>query len=235
MPRNKKQKPFIVGLIPARGGSKGIPKKNIRLVGGKPLIAHTIRAAQKSKFLDAIVLSTDSQEIANVAKKFGLKTDALRPTLLATDTAKTLDVVRYELLRLEKKWNKRIDVVVLLQPTAPFRTAKDIDEACRLFFQKKGSSLVSVCNVGGMHPKVMYTKKGAYLTPLLSSGGKAQRRQQFEEVYARNGALYISSRKQILEGDWVISKRPLMYEMPRERSFNIDEPLDLEIADRMMS
>ena len=233
--QNNRSKPFVIGLIPARSGSKGIPDKNIRLVAGKPLIAYTIEAAQKSRYINKLFLSTDSQKIANVAKRFGLETDALRPAHLATDRAKTLDVVRYELSRLQKKLERRIDLVVLLQPTAPLRTAKDIDEACSMFLkQKKNNCLVSVCEVGGMHPKVMYIKQGDHLVPFLKTGGRAMRRQNFETVYARNGALYLFTPKQAMEGEWVISKKPLMYLMPRERSVNIDEPLDLEIAEFMI-
>ncbi|MDO8470757.1 MAG: acylneuraminate cytidylyltransferase family protein [bacterium] len=232
MRQTKSSKPFVVGLIPARGGSKGILDKNIRLVAGKPLIAYTIEAAQKSRYISKLILSTDSQKIANVAKRSGLETDALRPAHLATDRAKTLDVVRYELGRLQKKLQRPIDFVVLLQPTAPLRTAKDIDEACAMFLKnKKNNSLVSVCDVGGMHPKVMYVKRGDHLVPFLETGGRAMRRQNFEAVYARNGALYLFTPKQATQGDWVISKRPLMYLMPRERSVNIDESLDLEIAE----
>lgn len=235
MARPKSSKPFIVGLIPARGGSRGIPGKNVRMVAGKPLIAYTIEAARKSACIDELVLSTDSARIAKVAKKFGLETDALRPAHLATDTAKTLDVVRYELNRLQKKLKRPIDLVVLLQPTAPLRTAQDIDGACAMFLkQKKNNSLVSVCDVGGMHPKVMYTQQGDHLTPFLKTGGKAQRRQSFERVYARNGALYLFTPKQAMEGDWVISQTPLMYLMPRERSLNIDEPFDLKLLEGVL-
>lgn len=232
MIRSKSSKPFVVGLIPARGGSKGIPGKNIALLAGKPLIAYTIEAAQKSKYIDELVLSTDSSKIAAIAKRFGLGIDALRPARLATDQAKTIDVVRYELNRLQKKRKRAIDLVVLLQPTAPFRTARDIDEACALFLKnKRNTSLVSVCDVRGMHPMVMYTKQGNHLVPFLKTGGKAMRRQKFERVYARNGALYLFTPKQVLQGDWVISQKPLLYLMPRERSMNIDEPLDLRIAE----
>ncbi len=224
--------PFVLGLIPARGGSKGIPGKNIAQVVGKPLIAYTIEAAKKSRYIDVLVLSTDSSEIAAVAEKFGLETDALRPAHLATDRAKTVDVVRYELKRLQKSWGRKIDLVVLLQPTTPLRTAQDIDEACNIFFKnRRSTSLISVCDVGGVHPQVMYTKRGNHLVPFAKTSSEGVRRQNFELLYARNGALYLFTPDQALRHKRLISERPLLYVMPRERSVNIDDSFDLQIAE----
>ena len=234
MPHDKslEKTPFVVGLIPARGGSKGIPNKNITQLAGKPLIAYTIEAAQKSVFIDELVLSTDSPKIATVAKKFGLETDMLRPARLAGDRAKTIDVVRYELERLQKKWRRTIDLLVLLQPTAPLRTSQDIDKACDLFFKnKKSDSLMSVYKIEDVHPEIMYRKHGRHLIPFSHTDEKAAQRQNFEELYLRNGALYLLAPKLALQDSRLISAKPLMYVMPRERSVNIDSLFDLQIAE----
>jgi CMP-N,N'-diacetyllegionaminic acid synthase len=228
----RRDTPFVVGLIPARGGSKGIAEKNIAQLAGKPLIAYTIETARQSSYIDELVLSTDSSRIAKSAKKFGLETDAIRPASLSSDRAKTVDVVRYELKRLEKKWEKTIDLVVLLQPTSPLRTSQDIDEACSLFFKdKNSSSLISVYEAGDMHPRIMYRKQGRHLVPFFGEGGKVTRRQNLEHVYVRNGALYLFTPELALRHNRLVSERPLMYVMPRERSINIDNPFDLRIAE----
>lgn len=224
----------ILGVIPARGGSKGIPNKNTVNLCGVPLIVHTIRAAQKSRLLTDYILSTDSQDISDCASSYGLKPKGLRPPELATDIAKTTDAVIYEVRKYEKDNGIKVDSVVLLQPTAPMRTHVDIDEAISLYLNSGVSSLISVYDAGNVHPNIMYISEGNYLNPVIDDGTALIRRQDFRSVYIRNGALYIASRSLLLRKGTFICQSPVPYIMPRERSINIDEPFDLEIAEWMM-
>lgn len=222
---------FILGIIPARGGSKGIPLKNITPVCGKPLLAYSIEAGQRSRRLNDLILSTDSKRIADCAAEYGLTCDSIRPAELATDTAKTIDVVIFEVLQYERKHGLVVDVIVVLQPTTPMRTSSDIDNAIDLFLLKKAESLISVCEVGADHPLVMYYLNGGELTPILEEGKQMRRRQDFNPIFLRNGAIYIASRSLIFNQKSFVNDKPLAYIMPRQRSVNIDAPIDLLIAE----
>lgn len=183
MYKNKK----FIAIIPARGGSKGIPRKNIIDVAGKPLIAYTIETALSSRYLDRVIVSTDDVEIAEVSKQYGAEVPFLRPAHLATDEANTIDTVMDTLERVDKTY----DYVVLLQPTQPLRTAQQIDEAIQQVVEKNQSSLVSVEEVTD-HP-ILYRKmtKEGKLLPLLNRNSTV-RRQDFEPYYKVNGLIYIN-------------------------------------------
>lgn len=226
---------FVLGIITARGGSKGIPNKNIRLVAGKPLISYSVEAAKSSQMLSDFILSTDSEEIANCASEYGLNTIDLRPSIYATDTARNIDVVIYEIKKYEQNHNITVDIVVLLQPTAPMRTSKDIDKALQIFHENEGQSLISVYKANFAHPQIMYYLSNQRAKPVLSDVKEINRRQEFRDVYVRNGALYIATRNQLVLRENLIGENSLIYEMPRSRSINIDEPYDLELAEWMMS
>jgi CMP-N-acetylneuraminic acid synthetase len=226
---------FVLGVIPARGGSKGIPLKNIALVAGKPLIGHTIEAALGSKRLNACTLSTDSQAIADCAAGFGLTARALRPTHLATDTASNTDAVIFAVQQFEHAEHHLVDVIVLLQPTAPMRTTADIDAALDLFFSSGARSLISVYEGNNVHPNIMYFERNSRLEPVLAASYIPGRRQEFQPVYVRNGALYIATRDQLFTKNAFVDNSPVAYVMPRERSVNIDEPFDLEMAEWLMN
>jgi CMP-N-acetylneuraminic acid synthetase len=147
-----KNKSFL-GIIPARGGSKSIKNKNLYLIREKPLIFYTIKSAVNSKYLSDTVLSTDSKKIANYVKKFSkIKIPFFRPKKLAGDKILTLPVLKYTLLKYEKLIKRKFDFVVLLQPTSPLRTSKDIDNSIKLLIKKKTDSLISVTSVGANHP-----------------------------------------------------------------------------------
>ena len=136
----------ILGLIPARGGSKGLPRKNIKLLLGKPLIAWTIEQALASKYLDKVVVSTDDEEIAKISKKYGAEVPFIRPKELATDKTKGIDVVLHTIRWMEEN-GKSYDFLMLLQSTSPLRTFEDMDKAIELLFLKKAKAIVSVCEV----------------------------------------------------------------------------------------
>ena len=224
---------FILGIITARGGSKGIKDKNIKPLKGKPLIAYAIKNALNNPEVNDLIVSTDSLKIKECAEQHGAKINRLRPDFLSNDTAKSLDVIRYEVETYEQEKNKKIDAIILLQPTSPLRTDNDVKEAISIFQESNASSLISVCDASNTHPFVMYKEEQNRLTPLM--GDKhGQRRQDFPNVYARNGAIYIACRDLIMEQNRLICDHPAFYVMPRERSINIDEPLDLKLAEFFM-
>ena len=162
MIKNKK----IIAIIPARGGSKGVPRKNIKLLNGKPLISYSIRAALKSKFIDRVIVSTDDKEIAEIAKRYKAEVPYLRPAELAQDTSPTLPVLQHAVKYLEEKENYKTDLIVLLQPTTPLILASDIDSAIKQLIKTKTNSCVSICEISE-RPEWMYIFKGNKIKQFL--------------------------------------------------------------------
>ena len=219
--------PKILALIPARGGSKGIPGKNIKDLAGKPLIAHTIEAAKNCSYISKVVVSTDSQEIADVAKKYGAEIPCLRPAELASDTAKTMDAVLHMIETL-KEAGEKYDYLVLLQPTSPLRNASDIEGAVELAMES-GKDVVAVSAVSD-HPILVRTcDEDGNLTPLLQQNSTV-RRQDMPNYYRVNGSIYVNCLDQFGE-DTSFNDNPVGYHMPAERSVDIDEPIDFAIAE----
>lgn len=184
------QEKKVLAIIPARGGSKGIPKKNIIKVGGKPLIQYTIEAAKASKYIDEIHISTDDVKIASIVNRLGLYVNRLRPKHLAQDDSKTIDVM-IDVLDYYNKQNIRFDIVVLLQPTQPLRKSFHIDEAIEKYLEFNEESVVSVSLVNE-HPILMRKiNEFGTLLPLLNETSTI-RRQDFTPFYIVNGAVYIN-------------------------------------------
>ncbi len=222
----------ILGIIPARGGSKGVKNKNIRDVAGKPLIEYTIEDAINSNSLTDFLVSTDSKEIAAISRNAGAPVPFLRPAELATDTASSLGVVQHAITEYESQNQTKVDLAVLLQPTTPLRTPRDIDESIAMFDQSKEDSLVTCYSTKDAHPNHLYEQGWSNcLRALRNQDTIPDRRQDFEPVYILNGAVYISTRELIFEAGTIHTNTPVGYQMPRERSVNIDEPFDLEIAE----
>ena len=223
-------KPKIIAIIPARGGSKGIPRKNIRLLAGKPLIAYSIESALKSKYIDKVIVSTEDEEIAEISKLYGA--DVIkRPINLAGDDILTIDVIFHVLDSLEnKKYNP--DVVVLLQPTSPLRNTKDIDEAVKLFLENNCESLVSVCEM--KHIYWSFRIQGKYLESLFGEDYLKKRRQDLDRIYIPNGAIYISTPKILHKYKSFYCKKMIPYIMPIEKSIDIDNEMDLEFAEFLL-
>lgn len=183
-----------LGIIPARGGSKGLPRKNVRMLGGKPLIAHTIQAALASR-LDRVILSTDDAEIAEVGRKWGIEVPFMRPPELAADDTPSLAVLLHALHFLEEHERFLPDAAVFLQPTAPFRTAQHIDEALELFTNSDATSVLGVTAVCEVHPYFMFeVDPDRKLRPFLRIKDRPLRRQDLPVYYRINGALYITRR-----------------------------------------
>lgn len=216
----------ILAVIPARGGSKGIPHKNIIDLCGKPLIAYTIEAALKSKYIDYVLVSTDDEQIASVAKKYRAQVPFMRPAELASDTARTLDAILHSINTL-KDMGKRFSDLVLLQPTEPLRTSTDIDRAIELYYENNRQSLVSVSEVDD-HPILIRTIEGNRLKPLLNVSSTC-RRQDMPKYYRVNGCIYINPIEEINEST-SFNDNSIPYVMEKNHSVDIDELSDLALA-----
>ncbi|CEN21730.1 cytidylyltransferase domain-containing protein [Paraclostridium sordellii] len=222
------KKSKVLAIIPARAGSKGIKDKNIIDLNGKPLIAHSIEAGLKSKYINKVVVSTDGEKIAKIAKDYGAEVPFLRPKHLATDTAKTIDCVIHCIEELKKN-GEEYDYVVLLQPTQPLRQPWHIDEAFELIIKRNEDSLVSISKVKD-HPVLMRTiDKNGYAINLLE-GSSTKRRQEFPDFYKVNGAIYINKINENLNYDTSFNDNKLVYMMDEQYGIDIDDMLDMEIA-----
>lgn len=224
-------KTTVLGVITARGGSKGIPGKNMRLLGGKPLIAHTVEAAKKSALLDRCIVSTDSKEIADCARELGASVPFLRPGELATDEALALDVLSHA-IRILQEHGETYDYVMMLQPTSPLRTSNDIDACIRMAVEKDADSVFSLRKLADFAPQKLKTlDKDGRIRPLLEEEhGQSSPRHRGPDVYKRNGAVYLTRTHLILEGDQ-FGKKSYGYVMPHERSIDINDPEDFALAE----
>jgi N-acylneuraminate cytidylyltransferase/CMP-N,N'-diacetyllegionaminic acid synthase len=222
----------ILGIIPARAGSKGLPGKNIKMLVDKPLIAWTAEQALSSNYIDNIVVSTDSRDIAEVAKNYGCEVPFLRPSELATDKSNMMDVVLHAIDRLEKD-DSFFDAVMLLQPTAPLRTAQDIDNAIRLFSEKEAEAVVSVCEVEH-HPYWSNTLPldGCMKDFLIPEARK--NRQELPTFYRLNGSIYLARTDYFKLNRTFIGDNAYAYIMPPERSVDIDTELDFKLAELLI-
>jgi len=222
----------IIAIIPARGGSKGIPHKNIKNLGGEPLIAYTIGVALKSKYLDHIFVSTEDPEIAEISRKYGAQVID-RPPALAEDTSKTVDAILHAVEYVEGEGIQPY-IVVLLQPTSPLRNTEDIDAAVKLFLDNECDSVISVCEPDHS-PFWCFTLNGKYLQPLFDKNFDTTRRQDLPKVVMPNGAIYVSSPGFIREYEGFYGDRTIPYCMPPERSIDIDTPLDFTVAEVLIN
>ena len=215
----------ITALIPARGGSKGIPNKNRRIFKGKKLIEWTIKQAIDSDNIDRILVLTDDLEIAEISKNCGAEIPFLRPDYLATDQSPIMDTVLYTLQQLPE-----LNDVILLQPTSPLRRAIDIDNAINLRNDHKRNSAVSVCEISE-YPEWMFRIENNFMTHYLADDKLSKRRQDIEKVYILNGAIYLSTRKHLQENFNFISRETYPYVMEKKYSVDIDNEIDWDYAE----
>lgn len=228
------QLPRLFGLIPARGGSKRLPRKNVLPLAGKPLIAHSIEAALQSTFLERVIVSTDDREIADTALEHGADIPFLRPPELATDTASSLDVLIHALRALQAN-GESYDYLVELQPTSPLRSPADIDGAVRLLLEKQADAVISVCKTD--HPPEWSNTlpSDGSLASFFRPGIRNTRSQDLPVSYRLNGAIYIFNCRRLLDtGSLDMDNNSYAYLMPRERSIDIDTDLDLRIAEAVL-
>lgn len=216
----------------ARGGSKGITRKNIKLLAGKPLIHYTITEAKKSKYLSYIVVSTEDVEITNLVEKYGVDV-VKRPDELSADDTPTSHVVQHVIKFLQEKENQNFNIIVILQPTSPLRLVSDIDGAIEMFMKKKCDSVVTVSEV--QHPPHwMYTIERDVLVPIIKEKN-ILRRQDAPKIFQLNGAVFVTSKEYLFKNNLIFSGETRPYIMPIERSVDIDSPLDLKLAELIIS
>lgn len=218
-----------LGLIPARGGSKGIPRKNIYPINGKPLIAYSIEAAveaKKSGCIDRVIVSTEDREIAELSLKYGAEVPFMRPDELASDQSKSVDCMIHA-VQYYKSIGEEYDDIVLLQPTSPMRQAQDIAAAIEVYENAKVDSLVSCYREESISQYNSYHLSGLIGKALDREHNLGKRRQDIEPLYVRNGAIFITNVRYMLRTRLVICDTPAVYVMPKERSVNIDTLFDM--------
>lgn len=218
----------LLAIIPARGGSKGLPGKNIKLLNGKPLLAWTIEAALKSGVIDRCIVSTDDEEIAQTAKDWGADVPFLRPTHLATDEASGLDPVFHAIEMLPGYRH-----VILLQPTSPLRDNHDIEKAVSVYMSHSYKSYVSVTKVSS-HPYHCFKMAENSLISPLFQDQDIKRRQDLPSYYSLNGALYIAEITWLLKNRTFIGPETCGFLMPMEKSIDIDTLMDFQMAEFLM-
>ncbi len=220
----------VLAIIPARMGSKGVFQKNIRIVMDKPLLYYTVAVAKKAQKISELVLSTDSQIIADAIKDIEMNVQ-IRPEDLASDESSVIDTVFYVVEDFMKK-GVAFDAVMLLQPTSPLRLATDIDKCIDLLFQQEDiDAVISVVKVTDHHPARMYSleKKNHMLS--LHEGGETARRQDLEELFIRNGAIYLIKTEALFREKTLMPKNKLAYVMDKRWAINIDEEIDFDLLE----
>ena len=226
----------VLAVIPARGGSKGVSRKNIRMVCGKPLIAYTIETALAAQSLfHRVIVSTDDDEIARVARQYGGDVPFIRPSDLADDHVPMVPVLQHAVNFVEEQDQVRIEWVLLLQPTDPFRVVKDIEKVLQIAEMGGCSSVISVVKVLSIHPILMKQIENNQLLPYCIEEKEGTRRQDYQPTaYMRNGAIYLTQRDVLMEKNsiWGDVIRP--YLMPPERSIGVDSELDLKLVEIIM-
>lgn len=219
-----------LGLIAARGGSKGIPRKNLRRVGNWPLLTWAIMAAKQARCIDAVMVSTDDREIAELARREGAEVPFLRDASLSTDSARQADVAIDLLDRLERL-GRIYDVVTLLQPTSPFRLPQDVDATIRLREAEKSDHAFTVSPVIRNHPMHVYRIENGRAQPMFEDPAVGVQRQKLPELFERNGCVYVATAAGLRDSCAFHLPGAPVHVMPAERGVTIDTPLDLAWAE----
>jgi CMP-N-acetylneuraminic acid synthetase len=226
--------PETLAVIPARGGSRAVPRKNLAPVAGRPLIAYTIDAALGCPDLARTIVSTDDPEIADEARAMGCEIPYLRPSELATETTPTVDVVIHALDQLKTAERYVPEIVVILQPTSPLRAEHDISCALKILGEDAVDAVVAV-TLASTHPEWTFTVgQDGFLTRYLPTISPTTRRQDLPPAYAPNGAVFVIRRGALLEERTLYPRRTVAYVMPPERSLDIDDSWDLHVADLVL-
>ena len=222
----------VLAIIPARAGSKAVKNKNIKPLDGKPLILYTIEEAKKSDQIDKIVVSTDSFEIADLSKKNGVEVPFIRPEELSTDSSLTYDVVKH-CIEYYKNNGEHFDIILLLQPTTPFRTVETINKSINILKNKSiFTSVVSVVDVEGNHPLRMKKIEGDYLKNYIDQGFENMNpRKELPKVYIRSGSIYAILTKSFYEEQSLVSNLCAPIILDKIETINIDSPLDFEFCE----
>ncbi len=220
----------VIAIITARGGSKGLKNKNILPLAGKPLIAWTIDQAKNSKYIDKTVISTEDQNIAKICKKFGGDVPFLRPRELARDNTKIISVILNVLENIKDDFS----ILVLLQPTSPLRLSSDIDSCLDLMVRKKAPSCISICKSAKPIDWHFKLSEGGKIRKVFPKNILSTNRQDFAKSYIPNGAIYAAHSKWLKLNNSFFHNATLGYEMPQERSIDIDDKIDFGFAEFLM-
>lgn len=224
------EKHKIVCVIPARGGSKGLPGKNIRKLAGTPLIAHTIEQARQSRYIDRTIVSTEDSGIAGIARACGAEVPFVRPAYLAADNAATVDVLLHAISWFEEREGYDFDILVLLHATAPLRNADDIDNCIKMLLEKKADNVFSVTE-SHRNPYFNMIEIADDGKVSLSKEGRFASRQSAPKVYDMNASVYAWWKDILKREKGVFLKNSHVYIMPKERSVDIDDEVDFRIAE----
>lgn len=219
----------VLAIIPARGGSKGVPRKNIKVLAGKPLIAWTIEEAQKSKYIDLLILSSDDAEIITVAKEWGCEAPFVRPPELATDATSGIEPILHAINNIPG-----YDYVVVLQPTSPLRKFMDIDGALETCINREAVACVSITKVNKTPYWMFSLCNDLRLKPFVKGGNLAMPRQLLPDIYELNGAIYLAETDWFKETKTFINQDTIGYIMPVERSLDIDSLSDFIYAETLI-
>ncbi|MDA2929386.1 acylneuraminate cytidylyltransferase family protein [Acidobacteria bacterium AH-259-O06] len=225
----------VIAIIPARGGSKGLPGKNIRALCGKPLIFWTVQVALKSRLIDELVVSTDDQQIADIARLAGASVPFLRPTEIATDKTPTIDVIDHALDYFSSRKAQTFDYVVWLEPTSPLREDDDIDNMLRKLHASAESfdSIVSVGEVGE-HPSIMKKLVGEKIEPFCPELQMTTRRQDNQPAFFPYGVAYVAKAKSLMAERTFYAKRCTYYRIKRYQNYEIDDIYDFLAVENVM-
>jgi N-acylneuraminate cytidylyltransferase len=224
----------VLALVPARGGSRGIPRKNLVEVGGRTLLAWVAEAARGSRVVDRVVLSSEDPEILEAGRRAGLDTPFVRPAELARDDTPGIDPVLHALDALDQAGD-HYGWVVLLQPTSPLRTSADIDGTAALCGREGAPAAVSITAADKSPWWMFHLGSGGLMEPLLDAARRPQRRQDAPPVYVLNGAVYVARVEWLRRTRSFLTDETVGYVMPRERSVDVDEPADLHVVEALLA
>ena len=227
-----KTKPFVLGAIFARGGSKGVPKKNIRLLDGKPLIAYAIETARAVGLIDEVIVSTDNAEIAAIARRFGAQVPFMRPAALAADDSPELLSWRHAIIEYAKEAGRRVDVLAVVPATSPLRATEDVERCVQKLMETMADVVITVtpAHRNPYFNMVAVDKQGR---PQLAAGGlqKIHRRQEAPEVFDMTTVAYAARADYILRHDDLLAGHAQAVVVPKERALDIDDEIDFELAE----
>lgn len=221
----------FLAIVPARSGSKRLPEKNIKDLCGKPLIAWSIEAGIQSKYIDKVAISTDSQEYANIAQKYGGEVPYLRPQELSQDTSTTLDVLKHLITFYKDNFNERFHYVALLQPTNPIRQAKHLDEAIEKLLHYQGNAIIGVCHCEHSPLWSNTLTSNERMDDFINPDIYNIRSQDLPIYYRLNGAIYIAKTDWLMESKSLFGNNTYAYKMGIEESIDIDTMLDFKVAE----
>lgn len=227
----------VIAIVPARGGSKGLPGKNIKELCGKPLIAWSIEAGLASQYIDEVMVTTDSENIAGIARDFGATVPFIRPAELASDTATSFDTVKHVIDFYQNELNKTFDYIVLLEPTSPLRDTNDIDRALeKLFSIPNATAIAGICKTESQNPAFLVKKNNQdFLIGYEYQDMKVLRRQDIHDIFFFEGSIYISRIDTLLNKKTFYHEHTVGYIVPKWKSFEIDDIDDFVMVEALLS